>query len=140
MIRKHLKIPLGIILIMLLSGIVTANDFAFFSSVQKVFKTQGLHVTYDNMKFINTGDKRYFMISLESRRTDIDRSMLVGFYASGVAMQRTKDKVDGVNLMLTISKKDDEKLMVTAGTADIMDLLNKKITANQFVSSRVSFY
>ena len=92
------------------------------------------------MKFVQDGDKRNFMLTLESRRTDIDRVMLVGFYASGIAIQRTNENVDGVNISLTISRKDDERILISAKTKDILSLLNKKISTNQFVSSNVSWY
>lgn len=128
------------LLVLLFSNVINANEFAFFSTVQKVFKTQGLHVAYDNMKFVEEGGKRHFMLSLESRRTDIDRVMLVGFYASGIAIQRTNENVDGVNISLNISKKDDERILISANTRDILSLLNKKISTNQFVSSNVSWY
>ncbi len=92
------------------------------------------------MKFVNDGAKRHFLLTLEARRTDIDRVMLVGFYASGVAIRKTDYKFDAVNIMLTISKKDDERIMLAANTKDILSLLNKKISTNQFVSSNVSWY
>ena len=130
----------GSLFLILFSGVIRANDFAFFSTVQKVFRTQGLHVSYDNMKFVNDGDKRHFLLNLESRRTDIDRVMLVGFYASGVAIRKTDYNFDAVNIMLTISKKDDERIMLAAKTEDIISLLNKKISTNEFVSSNVSWY
>jgi len=66
--------------------------------------------------------------------------MLVGFYASGIAMQKTDENIEGVNIVLNISKKDDEKIFLSAGSEDIMNLLNKKISTNQFVSSKVSWY
>lgn len=130
----------GLLFLILFSGVIRANDFAFYSTVQKVFRTQGLHVSYDNMKFVNNGDKRHFLLNLQARRTDIDRVMLVGFYASGVAIRKTDYKFDAVNIMLTISKKDDERIMLAANTEDILSLLNKKISTNQFVSSNVSWY
>ena len=130
----------GLLFVILFSGVIRANDFAFYSTVQKVFRTQGLHVSYDNMKFVNDGDKRHFLLTLEARRTDIDRVMLVGFYASGVAIRKTDYNFDAVNIMLTISKKDDERIMLAAKTEDILSLLNKKISTNQFVSSNVSWY
>ena len=129
-----------LLLVLLFSNATQANEFAFFNTVQKVFKTQGFHVAYDHMKFVQEGDKRNFMLTLESRRTDIDRVMLVGFYASGIAIQRTNENVDGVNISLTISKKDDERILISAKTKDILSLLNKKISTNQFVSSNVSWY
>jgi len=92
------------------------------------------------MKFADNSGKRHFLLNLESRRTDIDRVMLVGFYASGIAMQKTNENLEGVNIVLNISKKDDEKIFLSAGSEDIMDLLNKKISTNQFVSSKVSWY
>ena len=131
---------IGLMFLILFSGVIRANDFAFYSTVQKVFRTQGLHVSYDNMKFVNDGDKRHFLLTLEARRTDIDRVMLVGFYASGVAIRKTDYNFDTVNIMLTISKKDDERIMLAAKTEDILSLLNKKISTNQFVSSNVSWY
>ena len=130
----------GLMFLVLFSGVIRANDFAFYSTVQKVFRTQGLHVSYDNMKFVNDGDKRHFLLTLEARRTDIDRVMLVGFYACGVAIRKTDYSFDAVNIMLTISKKDDERIMLAAKTEDILSLLNKKISTNQFVSSNVSWY
>lgn len=129
-----------LLLVLLFSNATQANEFAFFNTVQKVFKTQGFHVAYDHMKFVQEGDKRNFMLTLESRRTDIDRVMLVGFYASGIAIQRTNENVDGVNISLTISRKDDERILISAKTKDILSLLNKKISTNQFVSSNVSWY
>ncbi len=129
-----------LLLVLLFSNATQANEFAFFNTVQKVFKTQGFHVSYDHMKFVQEGDKRNFMLTLESRRTDIDRVMLVGFYASGIAIQRTNENVDGVNISLTISRKDDERILISAKTKDILSLLNKKISTNQFVSSNVSWY
>lgn len=129
-----------LLLVLLLSTATKANEFSFFNTVQKVFKTQGLHVSYDHMKFVEENGKRNFMLNLESRRTDIDRVMLVGFYASGIAIQRTNENVDGVNISLTISKKDDERILISAKTKDILSLLNKKISTNQFVSSNVSWY
>ena len=132
---------LGVLLLVLLFTDATrANEFAFYNTVQKVFKTQGFHVSYDHMKFVQEGEKRHFMLTLESRRTDIDRVMLVGFYASGIAIQKTSENVDGVNITLTISKKDDERILIAAKTKDILSLLNKKIDTNQFVSSKVSWY
>ena len=138
--NKRLIAVIGTLLVLLFSGIIQAKDFAFFSTVQKVFKTQGLHVNYDRMKFADNSGKRHFLLNLESRRTDIDRVMLVGFYASGIAMQKTNENLEGVNIVLNISKKDDEKIFLSAGSQDIMDLLNKKISTNQFVSSKVSWY
>ena len=129
-----------LLLVLLFSNATKANEFAFYNTVQKVFKTQGLHVSYDHMKFVQDGGKRHFMLTLESRRTDIDRVMLVGFYASGIAIQRTNEKVDGVNISLTISRKDDERILISAKTKDILSLLNKKISTNEFVSSNVSWY
>ena len=129
-----------LLLVLLFSNATQANEFAFFNNVQKVFRTQGLHVSYDHMKFVQEGEKRHFMLTLESRRTDIDRVMLVGFYASGIAIQRTNENVDGVNISLTISRKDDERILISAKTKDILSLLNKKISTNQFVSSNVSWY
>ena len=129
-----------LLLVLLFSNATQANEFAFFNTVQKVFRTQGLHVSYDHMKFVQEGEKRHFMLTLESRRTDIDRVMLVGFYASGIAIQRTNENVDGVNISLTISRKDDERILISAKTKDILSLLNKKISTNQFVSSKVSWY
>ena len=105
--NKRLIVVIGMLLVLLFSGIIQASDYAFFSSVQKVFRTQGLHVAYDRMKFVDNGGKRHFLLNLESRRTDIDRVMLVGFYASGIAMQKTNTNVEGVNIVLNISKKDD---------------------------------
>ena len=128
------------LLVLLFSNAIKANEFAFFNTVQKVFKTQGLHVSYDNMKFVVEGQKRHFILTLNSRRTDIDRVMLVGFYASGIAIQRTNEKVDGVNISLNISRKDDERILISANTKDILSLLNKKISTNQFVSSNVNWY
>ncbi len=138
--NKRLVALIGMLLVLLFSGIIRANDFAFFSTVQKVFKTQGLHVAYDHMKFVDNSGKRHFLLNLESRRTDIDRVMLVGFYASGIAMQKTDENIEGVNIVLNISKKDDEKIFLSAGSEDILKLLNKKISTNQFVSSKVSWY
>ncbi|MCH8927173.1 MAG: hypothetical protein IIB39_00470 [Candidatus Marinimicrobia bacterium] len=138
--NKRLIVVIGMLLVLLFSGIIQASDYAFFSSVQKVFRTQGLHVAYDRMKFVDNGGKRHFLLNLESRRTDIDRVMLVGFYASGIAMQKTNTNVEGVNIVLNISKKDDEKIFLSAGSEDILKLLNKKISTNQFVSSKVSWY
>ena len=138
--NKRLIALIGMLLVLLFSGIIQANDFAFFRSVQKVFKTQGLHVSYDHMKFVDNSGKRHFLLNLESRRTDIDRVMLVGFYASGIAMQKTNMNVEGVNIVLNISKKDDEKIFLSAASEDIKKLLNKKISTNQFVSSSVSWY
>ncbi|MCH7818373.1 MAG: hypothetical protein IIB40_02325 [Candidatus Marinimicrobia bacterium] len=129
-----------LLLVLLFSNAIKANEFAFFSTVQKVFKTQGLHVSYDNMKFVEENGIRRFMLTLQSRRTDIDRVMLVGFYASGIAIQRTNENVDGVNISLNISRKDDERILLSANTKDILSLLNKKISTNQFVSSNVSWY
>lgn len=129
-----------LLLVLLFSNAIKANEFAFFNTVQKVFKTQGLHVSYDNMKFVVEGPKRHFILTLNSRRTDIDRVMLVGFYASGIAIQRTNEKVDGVNISLNISRKDDERILISANTKDILSLLNKKISTNQFVSSNVNWY
>jgi len=131
---------IGMLLVLLFSGIIRANDFAFFSTVQKVFKTQGLHVAYDRMRFVDNSGKRHFLLNLESRRTDIDRVMLVGFYASGIAMQKTNENIEVVNIVLNISKKDDEKIFLSAGSEDILKLLSKKISTNQFVSSKVSWY
>ncbi len=128
------------LLVLLFSNAINANEFAFFNTVQKVFKTQGLHVSYDHMKFAEEGGKRHFILSLNSRRTDIDRVMLVGFYASGIAIQRTNERVDGVNISLNISKKDDERILISANTKDILSLLNKKISTNEFVSSNVNWY
>ena len=87
----------GLMFLILFSGVIRANDFAFYSTVQKVFRTQGLHVSYDNMKFVNDGDKRHFLLNLDARRSDIDRVMLVGFYASGVAIRKTDYNFDAVN-------------------------------------------
>ena len=129
-----------LLLVLLFSNATKANEFAFFKTVQKVFKTQGLHVSYDHMKFVQESGKRHFMLNLQSRRTDIDRVMLVGFYASGIAIQRTNENVDGVNITLNISRKDDERILISAKTKDILSLLNKKISTNQFVSSNVSWY
>ena len=129
-----------LLLVLLFSNATKANEFAFFNTVQKVFKTQGLHVSYDHMKFVQESGKRHFMLNLQSRRTDIDRVMLVGFYASGIAIQRTNENVDGVNITLNISRKDDERILISAKTKDILSLLNKKISTNQFVSSNVSWY
>lgn len=129
-----------LLLVLLFSNATKANEFAFFNTVQKVFKTQGLHVSYDHMKFVQESGKRHFMLNLQSRRTDIDRVMLVGFYASGIAIQRTNENVDGVNITLNISRKDDERILISAKTKDILSLLNKKISTNEFVSSNVSWY
>ena len=137
--KRLLKLSV-LLLVLLFSNATKANEFAFYNTVQKVFKTQGLHVSYDHMKFVREGEKRHFMLTLESRRTDIDRVMLVGFYASGIAIQRTNEIVDGVNISLTISRKDDERILLSAKTKDILSLLNKKISTNQFVSSNVSWY
>ena len=137
---KRLFITGVLLLVLLFSVAINANDFAFYSTVQKVFRAQGLHVSYDHMKFVDDGQKRHFILTLEARRTDIDRVMLVGFYASGVAIQKTSESVDGVNITLTISKRDDEKIMLSAATEDIMSLLNKKISTNEFVSSNVNWY
>ena len=129
-----------LLLVLLFSNATKANEFAFFNTVQKVVKTQGLHVSYDHMKFVQESGKRHFMLNLQSRRTDIDRVMLVGFYASGIAIQRTNENVDGVNITLNISRKDDERILISAKTKDILSLLNKKISTNEFVSSNVSWY
>ena len=139
--KKKRLLNLTVLLLVLLFSIsIKANEFSFFNTVQKVFKTQGLHVSYDNMKFVEGGGKRHFILTLNSRRTDIDRVMLVGFYASGIAIQRTNERVDGVNISLNISKKDDERILISANTKDILSLLNKKISTNQFVSSNVTWY
>ena len=129
-----------LLLVLLFSNAIKASEFAFFNTVQKVFRTQGLHVSYDNMKFVEDGGIRRFMLTLQSRRTDIDRVMLVGFYASGIAIQRTNENVDGVNISLNISRKDNERILLSADTKDILSLLNKKISTNQFVSTNVSWY
>ena len=139
--KKKRLLNLTVLLLVLLFSIsIKANEFSFFNTVQKVFKTQGLHVSYDNMKFVEGGGKRHFILTLSSRRTDIDRVMLVGFYASGIAIQRTNERVDGVNISLNISKKEDERILISADTKDILSLLNKKISSNQFVSSNVNWY
>lgn len=138
--NKRLIVLIGMLLVLLFSGIIQANDFAFYRTVQKVFKTQGLHVSYDRMKFVDNDGKRHFLLTIESRRTDIDRVMLVGFYASGIAMQKTNTNLEGVNIVLNISKKDDEMIFISAESKDIMKLLSKKISTNQFVSSKVSWY
>ena len=138
--KKRLLNLTVLLLVLFFSITIKANEFVFFNTVQKVFKTQGLHVSYDNMKFVEGGGKRHFILTLNSRRTDIDRVMLVGFYASGIAIQRTNEKVDGVNISLTISRKDDERILISAKTKDILSLLNKKISTNEFVSSNVSWY
>ena len=138
--KKRLLNLTVLLLVLFFSITIKANEFVFFNTVQKVFKTQGLHVSYDNMKFVEGGGKRHFILTLNSRRTDIDRVMLVGFYASGIAIQRTNERVDGVNISLNISKKDDERILISANTKDILSLLNKKISTNQFVSSNVSWY
>ena len=138
--KKRLLNLTVLLLVLFFSITIKANEFVFFNTVQKVFKTQGLHVSYDNMKFVEGGGKRHFILTLNSRRTDIDRVMLVGFYASGIAIQRTNERVDGVNISLNISKKDDERILISANTKDILSLLNKKISTNQFVSSNVTWY
>lgn len=132
---------LTIVLVLLFAaGAVAASDFAFYSIVQKIFRAQGLHVNYDHMNFLESGGKRYFILTMESRRTDIDRIMLVSFYASGLAIRQTRERIDGVNVVMTISRKDDERIMVSAGITDIINLIDKKISSEQFVNTRVTFY
>tara|TARA_B100001750_G_scaffold229111_1_gene224181 strand:- start:168 stop:572 length:405 start_codon:yes stop_codon:yes gene_type:complete len=108
-------------------------DQKYFNEVKKVAKSYRIETSFENMKIVkDENGKDVFYITLSSNRNNFEMVMLVGYIAAGQAM---KSGFQPISVFVTVDVPLGEgfRLLTTATTEDLKQLLSGKITTKNFV-------
>ena len=108
-------------------------DQKYFNEVKKTAKSYRVETSFENMKIVkDENGKDVFYITLSSNRNNFEMVMLVGYIAAGQAM---KSGFQPISVFVTVDVPLGEgfRLLTTATTEDLKQLLSGKITTKNFV-------
>ena len=108
-------------------------DQKYFSEVKKVAKSYRVETSFENMKIVkDEKGKDVFYITLSSNRNNFEMVMLVGYIAAGQAM-KSGFQPSSVFVTVDVPLGEGFRLLTTATTEDLQQLLSGKITTKNFV-------
>ena len=108
-------------------------DQKYFNEVKKVAKSYRIETSFENMKIVkDEKGKDVFYITLSSNRNNFEMVMLVGYIAAGQAM-KSGFEPSSVFVTVDVPLGEGYRLLTTATTEDLQQLLSGKITTKNFV-------
>ena len=127
--RKTIQLTAAFLLI---SQTLFANQ-KYFNEVKKVAKSYRIETSFENMKVVkDEKGKDVFYITLASNRNNFEMVMLVGYIAAGQAM-KSGFEPSSVFVTVDVPLGEGFRLLTTATTEDLKQLLSGKITTKTFV-------
>ena len=108
-------------------------DQKYFNEVKKTAKSYRVETSFENMKIVkDENGKDVFYITLSSNRNNFEMVMLVGYIAAGQAM-KSGFQPSSVFVTVDVPLGEGFRLLTTATTEDLKQLLSGKITTKNFV-------
>ena len=105
----------------------------YFNEVKKSAKAYRIEVSFENMKIVkDQNGKDAFYITIASNRNNFEMVMLVGYIAAGQAM-KTGFEPSAVFVTIDVPLGEGFRLLTTASTEDLKQLLSGKINTQMFV-------
>ena len=133
---KHLQVQFTLLLLALCLGITAparANP-RFFATVQQICTTYKVSTNASQMSLEEASEGSYtFTLRLESRRNNFEEVMMVGYIATGQAVERTNLNVQTMHIIVTIPAADNMLLMTTADITLVEQLLQGEIKSYDFI-------
>ena len=138
------KITRIILVILILAPMVWAQSVsALYQEAQRVFKSYRYQVEYSDFS-LKTYEENglkilQLLVVLKSGRTRFDEALMVGFAATGAAIDRTDTRVDRVSVVVKVQYKDEVSIAATADMPDVLALYRDEMEISEFMS-RVTWY
>ena len=108
-------------------------DQKYFNEDKKVAKSYRIETSFENMKIVkDENGKDVFYITISSNRNNFEMVMLVGYIAAGQAM-KSGFQPSSVFVTVDVPLGEGFRLLTTATTEDLKQLLSGKITTKNFV-------
>ena len=123
------------IMMLFMSSHLFAN-YKFYSMVRHVCKAYQVEVSFNDMRIHEEFDsKMYLDLNLKSGRNNFDTVLIVGFVAAGKALENSPEmELEGVNVTLNISARENNLIIASASANDIVRLVRGDITSSEFKS------
>ena len=116
-----------------IKGWNTSTSNKYFNEVKKVAKSYRIETSFENMKIVkDENGKDVFYITISSNRNNFEMVMLVGYIAAGQAM-KSGFQPSSVFVTVDVPLGEGFRLLTTATTEDLKQLLSGKITTKNFV-------
>jgi hypothetical protein len=123
-----------IVLLALCFNTVALANFEFYSMVRWYCGKYSMSVDYEDMALSKRFDgNEDFRLKVTSARNDFDRALLVGFYATGKAIEKYHLPVESITIVVSIEYKGVENLAATARQDQVLAFAKGEMTSAQFM-------
>ena len=141
--RSNKLIPIIMSMILFVSLACGQSSSAMYQEARKIFKSYRYDVDYADFQlktYTEDGTSiLQLLVIMNSDRNRFDEALLVGFAASGAAIQKTHSHVDRVSVVVKVQYKDEVSIAATADAADVLKLYAQTMDVTQFMG-RLTWY
>lgn len=127
------------ILILLVIGTIAYSQthglYSIMNKIQKICKAYQIDVKMQDIRVERDLDNDLVLIlSLDSRRTNYDSMMMIGFYSIAKALESEQYHMDikKVSVAVTVPGRDDVTIVSTAMIDDLIRLENGSLSSEEF--------
>lgn len=127
------------ILILLILGTIAYSQthglYSIMNKIQKICKVYQIEVKMQDIRVERDLDNDLVLIlSLDSRRTNYDSMMMIGFYSVAKALETDKNYLDikKVSVVITVSGRETVTIISTANIDDLIRLENGSLSTEEF--------
>ncbi len=134
-IKKLTIIALNLLL--LASFSMAQSSSTMYKEAQKIFRSYRYDVDYADfqMKTYEEDGKNVLqlLVIMKSGRNRFDEALLVGYAASGAAIERTNTAIDRVSVVVKVQYKEEVSIAATADAGDVIKLYKEKMDVSMFM-------
>ncbi len=132
--KKSKKSIFLLIIILLSISSLTFGNSQFLSIVQRVCASYQLKMEYSMMSLLELPNgNQELTITMNSTRNNFDKSLLVGYYAAGKAIQKTNFNIESVIIIVNIEYKSVMQIISSVKKEDVLDYSSNKIDYSDFM-------
>ncbi|MCF7825545.1 MAG: hypothetical protein K9M55_01515 [Candidatus Marinimicrobia bacterium] len=141
---KFKKLTIIILNLLLLSSMSMAqSSSAMYKEALKIFKSYRYQVDYTDFQMKTYQEDGatilQLLVIIKSGRNRFDEALLVGFAASGSAIENTKAAVDRVSVVIKVQYKEEVSIAATADAVDVVKLYKEEMDVSTFMG-RLTWY
>jgi len=119
------------------------SSSAMYKEASKIFKSYRYKVDYTDFQLKTYEEDGQTVLQLlviiKSGRNRFDEALLIGFAASGSAIDNTKADVDRVSVVIKVQYKEEVSIAATADAIDVVKLYKEEMDVTTFMG-RLTWY
>tara|TARA_B100001964_G_C13754841_1_gene389049 strand:- start:118 stop:498 length:381 start_codon:yes stop_codon:yes gene_type:complete len=115
-------------ILLLLTALNGGNDLPLFNIIQSNLSKYRQSITSSDFSFQNG----IIRLKLDGRRTNIKSQMLLGFYSTGLALNRMDIPCREIEIVIHYNVKTRGQVSARASAEEVMNLSQGRLSSEQF--------